>query len=161
MHLETVHGILMNDENLCSGPSCAATTDVTNLKRIGYYNLGTRSYPCDAMYPDQIPAGALTNINIAFIQFTDEFELDDTAGGVEYGPVVANVAAIKDTYPDLRISVSVGGWDFNDGDTAEYFSNMASSVANRKTFIQSVLSYLVKYGLDGLDLGKLRPSVFP
>lgn len=102
------------------------------------------------MEPAQIPAGALTHINIAFIQFNDKWEIDDSS----YGSQVAEIASLKDTHLGLRVSISVGGWDFNDGSTATYFSDMASTSANRKTFIDSVVSYLVKYGLDGIDIGR-------
>ncbi|RAK98563.1 uncharacterized protein BO80DRAFT_466986 [Aspergillus ibericus CBS 121593] len=129
-------------------PSCTESTDVSTLRRIGYYSLSTLERPCDVMEPAQIPAGALTHINIAFIQFTDKWEIDDSS----YGSQVAEIASLKDTHLGLRVSISVGGWDFNDGSTASYFSDMASTSANRKTFIDSVVNYLIKYGLDGIDL---------
>ncbi|KAJ5726591.1 uncharacterized protein N7483_007948 [Penicillium malachiteum] len=129
-------------------PSCTASTDVSNLRRIGYYSLSTLERPCDIMEPADIPAGALTHINIAFIQFTDKWEIDDSS----YGSQIAEIASLKDSHMGLRVSISVGGWDFNDGSTATYFSDMASTSANRKTFIDSVVSYLVKYGLDGIDI---------
>ncbi|KAJ5717638.1 hypothetical protein N7488_003284 [Penicillium malachiteum] len=129
-------------------PSCTESTDVSSLRRIGYYSLSTLERPCDVMEPAAIPAGALTHINIAFTQFTDKWERDDSS----YGSQVAEIASLKDSHTGLRVSVSVGGWDFNDGSTATYFSDMTSTSANRKTFIDSAVNYLVKYGLDGIDI---------
>ncbi|KAJ5720986.1 uncharacterized protein N7483_008920 [Penicillium malachiteum] len=140
---EDEHTLMIDSE-----PSCAASTDVSNLRRIGYYSLSTLERPCDVMEPADIPAGALTHINIAFIQFTDKWEIDDS----KYGSQVAEIASLKDSNMGLRVSISVGGWDFNDGSTATYFSDMASTSANRKTFIDSVVNYLVKYGLDGIEI---------
>ena len=48
--------------------------------------------------------------------------------------------------------IRIGGWAFNDPPTQSLFSNMVSTHANRQTFINSVISYLQKYGLDGIDI---------
>jgi GH18 family chitinase len=100
------------------------------------------------MQPESIPAGALTHINLAFIEFDEKFNLVDVQGDI-----VARVSRLKMTYPGLRVTVAIGGWDFNDPPTSNYFSNMASSYDNRQAFINSVISYLQKYGLDGIDIG--------
>lgn len=48
-----------------------------------------------------------------------------------------------------------GGWEFgNNFETQERFSDMASSPENRSTFNNSLVSYIQKYALDGLDIGK-------
>jgi GH18 family chitinase len=104
---------------------------------------------CDTMMPESIPAGALTHINLAFIEFDEKFELVD-----EGGDIVTRMSKLKMTYPSLRVIVAVGDWDFNDSPTESYFSNMVSSYENRQTFTSSVFSYLTKYGLDGIDIGK-------
>lgn len=100
------------------------------------------------MEPESIPAGALTHINLAFIEFDDTWNLVDVTGDI-----VARVSRLKMTYPGLRVNVAVGGWDFNDAPTESYFSTMAGSEDNRQAFISSVISYLQKYGLDGIDIG--------
>lgn len=101
------------------------------------------------MQPEAIPAGALTHINLAFSNFDERYELVDTGGDI-----VARVSKLKLTYPDLRVMVAVGGWEFNDSPTQSYFSDMAASYDNRETFISSVVKYLTKYGLDGIDIGE-------
>ncbi|KAF7536258.1 hypothetical protein G7054_g4665 [Neopestalotiopsis clavispora] len=105
------------------------------------------------MQPEAIPAGALTHINLAFINFDENYELVDTGGDI-----VARVSKLKLTYPGLRVMVAVGGWEFNDPPTQTYFSDMASSYDNRQTFISSVMKYLTKYGLDGIDIDWEYPT---
>ena len=50
--------------------------------------------------------------------------------------------------PGLRLMLSVGGWNF----PSAYFSDMAASAATRQTFINSVIQWLTKYNLDGVDI---------
>jgi len=50
--------------------------------------------------------------------------------------------------PNLKVLLSVGGWNF----PSNYFSVMAASPSARQTFIQSVVSFLNQYNLDGIDL---------
>ncbi len=105
------------------------------------------------MQPEAIPAGALTHINLAFIQFDDTYNLIDTGGDL-----VTRVSKLKLRYPGLRVNVAVGGWNFNDPPTKHYFSDMANDHDNRQTFISSVVAYLTKYGLDGIDIDWEYPA---
>jgi chitinase len=60
--------------------------------------------------------------------------------------------ALKARNPGLKISLSLGGWSFNDADaTKRIFSNLVASKANRATFITKAVAYCRKYSLDGLD----------
>lgn len=73
----------------------------------------------------------------------------------EYGDIVTRVTRLKTIYAGLRVNVAIGGWNFNDPPSATYFSTMAGSYLNRQTFINSLMSYLTKYGLDGVEIGEL------
>jgi GH18 family chitinase len=108
------------------------------------------------MQPEGIAAGALTHINIAFILFDETFKIVDTQGDI-----VARISRLKASNPGLRVLASVGGWSFNDPPTSSYFSNMVSNAANREIFITSLVLYYQKYGLDGVDIGKLRSHNVP
>lgn len=105
------------------------------------------------MMPEAIPAGALTHINLAFIEFDDTFNLVDVGGDI-----VERVSKLKLTYPNLRINIAIRGWAFNDPPTQNYFSNMTANYDSRQTFIDSVVSYLTKYSLNGIDLDWEYPA---
>jgi GH18 family chitinase len=132
-----------------SAPSCASTTDATTfVRRIAYYELFGLNRSCDVMEPEEIAAEALTHINLAFIPFDENFKIID-----EQGDDVTRVVNLKSTYPGLKVFAAIGGWNFNDAPTSQYFSNMVSSSQNRQAFIASVTAYLQKYSLDGIDIG--------
>jgi chitinase len=64
--------------------------------------------------------------------------------------------ALKSKKPLLRTWIAVGGWSFNDvvniPNTRAAFSDMVSTLANRKAFIASIGSFLRTYSFDGVDL---------
>ena len=60
---------------------------------------------------------------------------------------------LKNLDARLKIFISLGGQDFNNGDlTTGTFSDLAASVPNQKAFIQSLVSFMSTYGFDGVDL---------
>lgn len=142
--------------------------------RIGYYNTGGASRPCDAMNPENLPAGALTHVNVAFEYIGSDHRITD-----EIGDMTARVSRLKKRHPGLRVSIAIGlslinpsrsiclagfpadsfigGWVFNDPPTQRRFTEMASTKKNRAIFIGSVTGYMRKYGLDGLDIGTYCP----
>lgn len=53
----------------------------------------------------------------------------------------------------LKVWISIGGWSFNDpGSTQSTFSELAASTDKQAIFFNSLLSFLGKYGFDGVDL---------
>lgn len=60
------------------------------------------------------------------------------------------------TFSSLETWISVGGWSFNDDtnspNTRTAFSDMASTAANRQTFIRSLMNFMSNYGFDGVDI---------
>jgi len=52
---------------------------------------------------------------------------------------------------NLKVWVSVGGWDFSDNDTITQpiFSDISSTEAKRKRFADKAVLFLNRYGFDG------------
>ncbi|RLL93598.1 hypothetical protein CFD26_101115 [Aspergillus turcosus] len=117
--------------------------------RIGYYGLWGATRSCDKYLPENIPAGALTHINLAFEYVSEDYEITDTTG---QGPIVARVSRLKKKYPGLRVNIALGGWVFNDPPTQHRFSEMVSTRSNREKFIASLIRYIRRYALNGVDI---------
>jgi chitinase len=94
--------------------------------------------------PPHIPATKLTHINYAFARID--------AGGKAVLPhpgAPANLEylrSLKAKNPQLKILISVGGWE------AEGFSDAAVSKESREKFASSVVAMLREHSLDGVDL---------
>jgi len=61
---------------------------------------------------------------------------------------LARFVALKEKAPELKVLMSVGGWT---GDTKEFYL-MAEKPETRKIFISSVLEFIDKTKVDGIDL---------
>ena len=101
--------------------------------------------------PGQVDASRLTRINYAF-------------SNIENGRMVAGSAAdaqnftllrsLRNTNPNLTILVSVGGWLWSTN-----FSDMALTRERRGIFEDSVMQFLTRYDLDGLDIDWEYPGM--
>lgn len=109
---------------------------------VGYYAAWASA---GGFAPDRIPAEELTHVNYAF-------------AGIENGRAVLTspsrdrenlrgLTALRERNPDLKIILSLGGWDGSGG-----FSDAASTAQRRETFAQSCLDLLLAHDLDGIDL---------
>ncbi|KAI4193916.1 MAG: hypothetical protein LQ350_008076 [Teloschistes chrysophthalmus] len=117
-------------------------------RRIGYYELfNVHERQCDKVYPEDLEVAPLTHINLAFVNFDSNFKMIDTDG-----ELISRVSFLKSRYQGLRVNVAIGGWVFNDPPTETLFSDMASTYSNRRTFTTSLVSFIQKYGLDGVDI---------
>lgn len=101
--------------------------------------------------PSDIDARKLTRINYAFADIKDGRIAEGS------GTDAANFAtlnALKRENPALKVLISVGGWKGSGG-----FSNMALTPESRARFIDSVVAFLEKYDLDGLDVDWEYPGL--
>lgn len=60
----------------------------------------------------------------------------------------------------LEVWISVGGWTFSDNgtDTQAVFGEISKSEENRQTFADNLVSFMTRYGFDGVDLDWEYPS---
>lgn len=93
-----------------------------------------------------IEGGKLTHINYAFAKITD--------GAVGGGnpEKLKEVKKLKRLYPHLKVMISIGGW------AAEGFSDAAATVEARVYFAKTAVSYVRRYGFDGVDLDWEYPT---
>ena len=85
-------------------PQCSENTNVMDLDvRIAYYGMWGWTRKCGQISPENLPAGALTHINIAFayISETHEVYVDDPQ-------TVTRVARLKRRNPGLRVNIAIG-----------------------------------------------------
>ncbi|KAL4737490.1 hypothetical protein BDV11DRAFT_154954 [Aspergillus similis] len=105
-------------------------SDVMKLqRRVAYYemfNLAERK--CDKFIPEHIPAGGLAHLNLAFATITEDFEMSE-----EDADIVTRAAHLKDRFDGLRVNIAIGGWAFNDGDTAHIWSGLVADYENMQT----------------------------
>ncbi|MFB6155205.1 MAG: glycoside hydrolase family 18 protein [Haloferacaceae archaeon] len=98
------------------------------------------AYVADRRLPDDgIPAEKLTHVYYAFADVED---------GVlaEEGDEIDGLVALRERNPDLKVLVSVGGWN-----RCEEFPEMAATEANRRRFAESAVGYVREHDLDGVD----------
>lgn len=96
-----------------SPPQCSVNTDAMSYpRRIGYYELFNIYDDCNVIEPESLLIEPFTHINLAFVNFGDDFKLKDT-----YGNTVDRMSFLKFTHPGLRVNIAVGGWAFSDPPT--------------------------------------------
>lgn len=89
-------------------------------------------------------AARLTHINYAFANVRDSTVV------LESGRDATNLdrlARLKLQYPNLKILLSVGGWDWSAN-----FSDAALTPTSREQFARSAVDLMVAHNLDGLDI---------
>ncbi|KAL4924010.1 uncharacterized protein BDV17DRAFT_295821 [Aspergillus undulatus] len=139
-------------------PSCSSTNALNRV--IGYYESWSSGRTCDSWRAADIAASGLTHINYAFALFHptaddgSEWDIDFMADSTnDVNALIDEFITLKETNPQLSCFMSIGGWSFSDpGDSATYWSDMASTAAGRKSFAKAVLQTMQKYGFDGVDL---------
>jgi chitinase len=97
-----------------------------------------------ALTPDQIDPSKLTRINYAFSNIEAGRMVPGSPSDAQN---FALLRSLRNTNPNLTILVSVGGWL---GSTN--FSDMALTRDSRTVFEDSVMQFLTRFDLDGLDI---------
>ena len=103
------------------------------------------------LQPGQIEAQRLTRINYAFANIANGRMVTGFDHDAEN---FAFLQSLKTENPSLTLLVSVGGWLWSTN-----FSDISLTAASRTVFIQSVMEFLEKYNLDGLDIDWEYPGM--
>lgn len=109
----------------------------------GYYPDYARA---QGFLPADLTAATLTHIHYAFADI-------DEAGRVVLSnpeadiPNLSGLRKLREKHPELKILLSVGGWERSGG-----FSDAAASEDSRERFAKSAAGLLAGLDLDGLDL---------
>ncbi|MCR2805840.1 glycosyl hydrolase family 18 protein [Paenibacillus soyae] len=124
---------------------------------IGYYT-GWSTYSGHQI--SEIDGSKLTHINYAFANIGQDLkiEIGDVHADVEkwfpgdssadpYHGNFNQLRKLKQRYPHLKTFISVGGWSWSGK-----FSDAALTDASRSAFADSAVSFLTKYGFDGIDI---------
>lgn len=104
-----------------------------------------------ALTPDAVNGRALTRINYAFAniangRMVEGFKNDEAN--------YRTLTGLRKENPSLTVLVSVGGWEWSGG-----FSDASLTAESRATFLDSVVEFVRKYDLDGLDIDWEYPGM--
>jgi len=92
----------------------------------------------------QVDTHKLTRVNYAFANIKDGRMVNGFASDAANFAVLAQ---LRKQYPAFTVLVSVGGWLWS-----SHFSDVALTPQSRSLFIDSVMEFLARYDLDGLDI---------
>jgi chitinase len=112
-------------------------------KIVGYY-ASWAAY--SGFTPDKLDATKLTHINYAFANIGSDLKIAMGYPDVDSSNF-SKLNALKQINPNLKTLISIGGWSWSDK-----FSDVALTDASRSTFADSVVSFIVTYGFDGIDI---------
>ncbi|KAJ6001245.1 hypothetical protein N7522_006472 [Penicillium canescens] len=134
----------------CTQPKPATSGSNSQQRIVGYWEAWNSQHACGTMGVGQIPVDLLTHLNIAFGYISQDYRVTSMDGlSSDVYKVVGNLKARN---PALKIMIAIGGWTFSDpGQYQSVFPTMVSNEANRATFIQNLLGFLIEYGYDGVD----------
>ena len=104
------------------------------------------------MKPQDIPLGYYTHINFAFALIDPKTfrvaPMDDKTASL-----YKDVTALKARDVGLQVWIAIGGWAMNDpGPMRTTFSDLAKSESAQDTFFESLLSFMIANGFDGVDI---------
>lgn len=97
---------------------------------------------------NQIDYAKLTHINYSFALPTASGGLEPVANPAKLNSVVSQAHS-----QGVKVLIAIGGWDLGDGGGNDSrFEVLASTAAGRNNFVNSVISFIQQYNLDGADI---------
>jgi chitinase len=98
--------------------------------------------------PEDIDATLCTHIHFAFALLDDTNETLKDSEGSPQTDLYKRLIALKQKNSNLKVIMSLGGW----GDNSAKYSKLVANADKRKLFSNHSISYIQKYGFDGLDI---------
>lgn len=130
-------------KNISYPASLTTTTTTSTQKIVGYY----AAWSAYTSYtPDKIDASKLTHIHYAFAKINQYNKIAMGYPDVDLENF-SKLRALKKKKPSLKTLISVGGWTWSGR-----FSDIAATQSTRDTFANSIVSFITKYGFDGVDI---------
>jgi chitinase len=126
--------------------SCTTSAPDKGIKIMAYYfpNWGN-------FHPEALPLDKLTHIIFSFTEVIDnEMKFVNDSDGLMLKKLVEE----KKKHPKLKVMIACGGWGGSGG-----FSEMSRTAGTREKFVESVVSFLKEYQLDGLDIDWEYPGM--
>lgn len=159
-----------NDNGLCSfackrgycpSPECradgAAGTNGTVGTVVAYFKASRMlSRSCDKRAASFVPTDSVTHINVASA-WIDPVSFAVYPGVGFSTAQIQELVNLKRQAPGLRVWISVGGWDFSNGQGASsgtqgVFASILATHDNRLKFIANLAIFMRQNALDGVDV---------
>lgn len=121
--------------------------------RLGYYGSWGANWTCHPTTPALLNAAGddYTHLAWSFADVGPNLTLAPAAE--EDAAHFARFNSIKESRPNLRTLIAVGGWAFNDDPVKrDRWSRMVATEKTRRAFAASAVQFIVAYGFDGVDL---------
>ncbi|KEY64330.1 hypothetical protein S7711_09875 [Stachybotrys chartarum IBT 7711] len=151
-----------NEEESCQSnciqPGSGSSGGDVQKRIIGYYEAWNYKKKCIGMSMEDIPVNSLTHIYYSFAYIQPEtykiVPMSDERDGDLTTETFTEFTALKRKNPSLRAVVALGGWTFNDNNTIwqPVFSDLSSTKAKRAVFIDELVTFMDRYGFDGVDV---------
>ena len=105
---------------------------------------------------DTINLEGVTEVKVAFYPIDNEKKLTNGVGASEsnFDEFIQKIQDLKEIYPELKVSISVGGGTYS----PKAFSNVISSEDGRKILVGSIVNKLVETKFDGVSIDWEYPS---
>lgn len=115
----------------------------------GYYG-GWAAY--SGYTPDMINPTGINVIDYAFASIDSSLHITASDSAIDYSNF-GKLLTLKSRYPSLKTIISVGGWE-----DSGRFSDVALTQTSRDSFSDSVVTFIKKYGFDGVDIDWEYPN---
>merc|ERR1711936_193973 len=127
-----------------------AVASASNYMRVCYHTNWAQYRPDKGKFnPENIDPFLCTHIIYAFAKLDRNHQLSMYEWNDD--KLYPRMMALKEKNPKLKISLAVGGWNHENGKPSK-FSVMVNNDGYRKNFIETAITFLRKWGFDGLDI---------